>query len=46
MIKILGLFRQIAFKNFTLLHIITSNYAQLRKKNKRYSLHIVTSNYG
>jgi hypothetical protein len=32
MIKILGLFGQIAFKNFTLLHIITSNYAQLREK--------------
>jgi hypothetical protein len=43
MIKILGLFGQITFKNFTLLHIITRNYT---KKNKRYSLRIVTSNYG
>jgi hypothetical protein len=32
MIKILGLFGQITFKNFTLLHIITRNYAQLHEK--------------
>jgi hypothetical protein len=32
MIKILGLFGQITFKNFTLLHIITRNYAYLHEK--------------
>jgi hypothetical protein len=43
MIKILGLFGQIMFKNFTLFLVITSNYT---KKNKNKSLPIVTSNYG
>jgi hypothetical protein len=45
MIKILGLFGQIAFKNFTLLHIITRNYTK-KKEDIRYALlRLITANY-
>jgi hypothetical protein len=48
-IKILGLFGQITFKNFSLLHIITRNYAQSHEKkikNIRYALlRLITANY-
>ena len=37
MIKILGLFGQISFKNFTLLHVITRNYTK-KIKDIRYAL--------
>jgi hypothetical protein len=35
MIRILGLFGQITFKNFTLLDVITRNYVKLHEKNQK-----------
>jgi TRAP-type mannitol/chloroaromatic compound transport system permease small subunit len=49
MIKILGLFGQTTFKNFTLLHIITRNYTKSHEKKLkdiRYALlRLITANY-
>ena len=46
MIKILGLFRQITFKNFTLLHVIMCNYTKKKIEDIRYALlRLITANY-
>jgi hypothetical protein len=45
MIKILGLFGQITFKNFTLLHVITRNYVKKIKDIRYALLRLITAKY-